>query len=170
MSKVISHWDTRATLPCTPIQYLQTLSQVIMDHQLPFVHTEAVRYQGGRAGDRIYLRVRHRRHFVDVGAAPYGRQMFISVWLHEEMSFWFNLQELFAKLWLGIGKAADNGSMLGRLNRRTGEWAYENWSPHTQNVYQQDEVSMFYDTIGAIVQDVITDLSQTRGRRRRKLR
>lgn len=94
------------------------------------------------SANREYLCIKRKEYLFYVCAAPFGRSFFVSWWLKEQMSMWQVL----------LNSIPFIGARLGRL--------YSN-----KTFFQIDTEILFKESIRRVVNGVVEEISQSKGKR-----
>ncbi|MBI1769653.1 MAG: hypothetical protein HYR67_14895 [Bacteroidetes bacterium] len=140
---IFSHWyHLIENLQLSSQEFYQSLGQALTTRNIPGIKLDRVdHHEGGvLSAKREYLRVNRKEHTFDVCAAPFGNGFFISWWLGETTSDFWNF----------IIKIPLVGPALLRTFR-----------PETY--YRLDTALMFQESTHAAVLEVLDSITQTKG-------
>ena len=142
---VFSHWfHMLEGLQESPQSFYASLENAVKKREVPDVVISRIDYKEGGvfSAKREYCRVKRKKLIFDVCAAPYGRSFFISWWLAEIPSF---LRALFLAIPVF-------GAAVARV-----------FKPAT--FFQQDTELMFQESIRLAVNEVIDEITTSKGMR-----
>jgi hypothetical protein len=144
VTKIVSQWTK--SFPFCSIssnEFYQQIEDTIDTHEVPKISIKRVNLKEGSllSASREYLRVKRNDTVIDICAAPFGKDFFISWWQYETE---------------GILRQILGNTILGNLLRNFK-------APKT--FYQADEEAMFRGTVHDCVLDVLQGLSKTKGLR-----
>jgi|ERR1041385_1432203 hypothetical protein len=142
---IFSHWyHLIENMQQSSQQFYTVLEQAVAQRNLSDVKTGKIDYHEGGifSANREYFRVRRKAHVFDICAAPYGNGFFVSWWLGEKPSpFW----EMMLKI-----------PILGPL-------LFAAVRPETY--YKLDTALMFQSSIHQAVLEVLDQTTKTQGLR-----
>ncbi|MBI3365986.1 MAG: hypothetical protein HY033_13915 [Ignavibacteriae bacterium] len=145
MPLVFSHWYHMVeNMKQSSQQFYQCLEESVKRRNLEIVKTSRVdHHEGGiLSAKREYFRVKRKEHIFDICAAPYGNGFFVSWWLGETPStFW----EMMLKI-----------PFIGRM-------LFAMFRPETY--YKLDTALMFQSSIHQAVLEVLDDTTKAQGLR-----
>ena len=169
MAKLLSRKNYPVdNMPYSPMNFFSLLQKVISEQGFSCVRVGEVgkNYHGkGASGKRVYLRIHHRKHYIDIGAIPNGSDFYISIALFERNGTEKALEN-FEGMYRWLGKQSK--SIKGGAN--AGAWIVRKFrnriEKRKQDLYRQDEVSIFYQSINNIVLEVVKLITKQKGQRR----
>lgn len=144
-SIVISHWYYLFEgMQASPKEFYAAVERAIETRRVPDTSRSRVDWKEGGllSARREYLRVRRKKLVFDICGAPFGPNFFISWWLGELHSAFFNFIVLIPIV----------GLLIERFFR-----------PSTY--YQMDTALMFQEVIRGAVLEVVDDMSKAKGLR-----
>lgn len=163
MSNTVSNWNHWVeSMPYTPQEFFQAIQEKLQTMQIEEVKIELITHHAGKLGKRLYLRIKHLKTSIDVGAAPYGNGFFVSYWVTKRES-----GSVVANIYRGLAK------LFGYLPlpfipqifyRILNNWADAAEKAH-QTFYTYDDLYMFQQAVHRAIMYVINDASATQGKR-----
>ena len=144
-TEILSHWShlIDGLEGQSSDEFYTKLEAGITARKMPDVRCSRVsHFEGGMfSASRIYLRVTYKEHIFDVCAAPFGTGFFISWWLVNEPGCLTALSEI---------------PILGWFIRLL----------YTRETYYRIDVRlMFQSAVHAVVQEMVTEICETSGKR-----
>jgi hypothetical protein len=142
LSQILSHWTH--SFPYFNLSsdvFYKQAETIIKDHQMPDVKIERAKHKEGGifSASREYLRIKRGDLVVDLCAAPFGRDFFISWWMYETESGMRNLLKF----------------------TKVGEFLSERAAKRT--FYEADEEAMFKGCVHDCVIEAISKVTEGKG-------
>lgn len=142
LSQILSHWThSFPYFNMSSDAFYSEAEEIIKSHKMPDVKIERAKHKEGGmfSSSREYLRIKRGDLVVDLCAAPFGTDFFISWWLYETESAMQNL--------LKFTKVGDY------LNERASKRTF----------FQADEEAMFKGCVHDCVTEAITKVTEGKG-------
>ena len=140
---IISHWNTLIEgLTVSPKEFFTSVEQTLETKLIPSIKRSRVDWREGgiMSAKREYLRVVRKKLAFDICGAPFGNGFFISWWLGEMPSFFWQLIMMIPFL----------GPLLEKWFRPT-------------TYYNVDTASMYQSLVHSAVLEVVDSLTQVNG-------
>ena len=140
---IISHWNTLIEgLTVSPKEFFASVEQTLETKLIPSIKRSRVDWREGgiMSAKREYLRVVRKKLAFDICGAPFGNGFFISWWLGEMPSFFWQLIMMIPFL----------GPLLEKWFRPT-------------TYYNVDTASMYQSLVHSAVLEVVDSLTQVNG-------
>lgn len=144
-SMILSHWSTMIEgLTASPKEFFAQVESALEKKKIPKIKYSRVDWREGGivSAYREYLRVRRRKLSFDICGAPFGNGFFVSWWLGEVPSLFWQL----------IMMIPIFGNLLEKWFRPT-------------TYYNVDTASMFQALVHSAVLEVVDSLTKTNGLR-----
>ena len=136
------HFDN---LQMSSNDFYSSLEEIIIQKELPKVKISRVTLAeaGLLSADREYLRVQRYQYVFDICAAPFGKEFFISWWLGENTNY--------------FGRILSTIPLIDKLLGK---------SSKERTYYQIDSLTMFKESIHAIILQLVDSIAEGKGLRR----
>lgn len=139
--KLLARWSGKLDgAAVSPLEFYQMVEAEISESELPDISFSYIWRREGSSffsPKRIYLRIRHKRLFFDVGAFLAGNSLVVSWWLHEDFP---GIADLFAEI-----------PVIGFFIERTTKAA---------TYYSVDRIEFFQKSVHEAVLKVVDQLSE----------